>query len=338
MLFDLAGSANLSETRKNDNGQRVRDAVKAFKGVDSSDSDSETERGEEYPDVFEVVDEQNKNFMKDQGNMDSQALFAPPQQPVQGSGLDGSLSSSLPKVESSQPAPRKYADLLREARNLDNGEGGELSGEPGEGFVNFIAGILPKGYHMDLGCATGVYLVLLKEKRSDLELAGIEIQRVRCNMARNLHAQAGFKTQISECDILKLEHISEMMTSVFMHDTVWTKDVLEASTKLVLENSSLEIVVTVRERPRLITEGSFVVDKTFEFTLRGQRKHSKALVYKRTRSTNVHQVRKRVVDVTRSSFASDRESYLGDSEVRQNQDMMVRYPFVQYYVTTPNTV
>jgi predicted O-methyltransferase YrrM len=308
--------------------------------VSSSDADSSDDSESSVPDyVFENLEDmaqQHEDFKhQNRGHIiDSKASISPELSSANG----GPNSLSAQDVDSSQSPTRKYAKVLSEARLLDSGVGGELSGEPSEGFVNFMARILPKGYHMDLGCATGVYLVLIKEKRPDLEIAGIEIQRVRCNMARNLHAQAGFKTQISECDILKLEHISEMMTSVFMHDTVWTIDVLEASTKLVLENSSLEIVVTVRERPRLITEGSFVVDQTFEFTLRGGKKHAKALVYKRTRSTNVHQVRKRVVDVTRSSFASDRESYLGDSEVRQKQDMQVRYPFVQYYVTTPNTV
>ena len=230
----------------------------------------------------------------------------------------------------SQPPARKFTELLREARNLDSGAGGELSGEPGEGFVNKMAEILPKGYHLDLGCATGVYLVLIKEKRPDLELAGVEIQRIRCNMAEQLHALAGFKTQIRLADILDLDCISETISSVFMHDTVWTQDVVDASTKLVLENASLEMVVTVQERPRLITEGSFAVDQTFDFTLHGGKRHSKALVYKRTRSTNVHQVRKRVTDVTRSFFARDIESYRGGTEAQQKADMEVRYPFVQY--------
>ena len=123
-----------------------------------------------------------------------------------------------------------------------------------------------------------------------------------------------------------------------MHDTDWTHDVVEASTKLVIENASLEMVVTVQERPQLITEGSFVVVQTFGFTLRSGNTHKTALVYKRTRSTNVQQLRDRVVEVTHSSFARDRESYRGDTEAHKKQDMEVRYPFVQYYVTTPNTV
>ena len=180
--------------------------------------------------------------------------------------------------------------------------------------------------------------MLIKELRPDLEIAGVEKLRSRCNMAIQLHALAGFKTQISEHDILKLDSISEMITSVFMHDTVWTHDVVEASTKLVLENASLEMVVTVQERPQLITEGSFVVVQTFGFTLRSGNTHKTALVYKRTRSTNVQQLRDRVVEVTHSSFARDRESYRGDTDARKRQDMEVRYPFVQYYVTTPNTV
>jgi hypothetical protein len=221
--------------------------------------------------------------------------------------------------------------LLREARNLDNGEGGELSGEPGEGFVNFIAGILPKGYHMDLGCATGVYLALLKEKRPDLDLVGVEKQRSRCNMAKQLHRLAEFKTEISEGDILTLTHISDVITSMFMHDTVWTEDVVLASTKLVLKNSSLEMVVCVQERPRLITEGSFVLSQTFLFTLRGRKKTATALVYTRTRSTNVRQVRNRVDEVTRSHFERDSASYLGETEDQKRADMEVRYPFVQYH-------
>jgi hypothetical protein len=247
-------------------------------------------------------------------------------------------ASQPPVGGGSKPPARNYAKLLAEASRLDSGEGGELSGEPGEGFVIFMARILPKGYHLDLGCATGVYLVLIKELRPDLELAGVEIQRTRCNMAIKLHELAGFNTQISEHDILELDSISEMITSVFMHDTVWTPDVVEASTKLVLANASLEMVVTVQERPKLITEGSFVVDQTYDFTLRGGKKHATALVYKRTRSTNVKQLRDRVVEVTHSSFTRDCESYLGDTEDQKKMDMEVRYPFVQYYATTPNTV
>ena len=327
---------------------------------DSSSSESSGEDGETFERVFEdVTPEQNETFMK------NLVEFGLPKQ-LPRLGLTDSLppssantvpnllqaedgGSQPPAIHSdggsqpldaggAKPPVKIYAKLLAEARSLDNGEGGELSGEPAEGFVRFMAGILPKGYHLDLGCATGVYLVLIKELRPDLEIAGVEKLRSRCNMAIQLHALAGFKTQISEHDILKLDSISEMITSVFMHDTVWTHDVVEASTKLVLENASLEMVVTVQKRPQLITEGSFVVVQTFGFTLRSGNTHKTALVYKRTRSTNVQQLRDRVVEVTHSSFARDRESYRGDTEAHKKQDMEVRYPFVQYYVTTPNTV
>jgi hypothetical protein len=287
---------------------------------DCSSSGSSSSDYEVFDKVFDVFEEdtsqQNETFMKNLeevrlskqlprlGLTDSLSPSSANTEPNSLQAEDG--GSQPPAMHSdggsqplddggSKPPAKIYAKLLSEARSLDNGEGGELSGEPAEGFVHFMASILPKGYHLDLGCATGVYLVLIKELRPDLEIAGVEKLRTRCNMAMQLHALAGFKTQISQHDILKLDSISEMITSVFMHDTVWTHDVVEASTKLVLENASLEMVVTVQERPKLITEGSFVVDQTFDFTLRGGNTHKTALVYKRTRSTNVHQVRSRVL-------------------------------------------
>ena len=222
------------------------------------------------------------------------------------------------------------------ARELDSGTGGELSGEPGEGFVHFMAKKLPKGMHLDLGCATGVYLVLIKKLRPDLEICGVEKQRTRYNMAKHLHVQAGSNAQLSEADILELTHIAEQVTSMFMHDTVWTPDVVNASTKLILENSSLEMVVCVQARPRLITEGSFRVSETFEFALRGNKTHRTALVYTRTRSTNVLQLRSRVVEVTRSRFESTHDFYTGDTMEEKRADMDVRYLFVQCYVNTSN--
>jgi hypothetical protein len=301
---------------------------------DDSESDSTYEGfGDDVDPTDPLALMKNDSFMKHTVNMDSQGSPAKPD-PLSHSSTDG--DSKSPKNQGDH-GPKPYDKLLTAARQLDSGAGGELSGEPGERFVRFMAKMLPKGMHLDLGCATGVYLVLIKELRPDLEICGVEKQRIRLNMAKELHTQAGFNTQLSEADILELTHIAEQVTSMFMHDTVWTPDVVDASTKLVLENSSLEMVVCVQARPRLTTEGSFRVSATFDFTLRGNKTHRTALVYIRTRSTNHLQVRDRCVDVTRSNFTRDSESYLGNTETEKQADMEVRHPLVQHYVTTGPT-
>ena len=122
-----------------------------------------------------------------------------------------------------------------------------------------------------------------------------------------------------------MEEISDTVTSVWMHDTVWTEDVVRKSTELILRNSSIVTVVCVKQRPELTSQGVFKVDAEFQFTLRGGTNQRTAWVYVRAQLESVKSARKRVVEITRAHFKKDIDSYTGDTEAEKMEDMEVRY-------------
>jgi hypothetical protein len=228
------------------------------------------------------------------------------------------------KLDEKEQEDKGLTALVAEARKLDSANGGEMSGEASQAFVDFMAARLPKGSHFDMGCSTGLYLYNLSIARADLTLCGIDINRTRINLAKALFDKATLGIATQEIDILKMTEVPETVTSMFMHDTVWTDDVLEASTRLILENSSLEMVVCVKPRPKLEAEGSFKITERYQFSLRGGKKTTMASVYERTRSTNVQQVRMKVVEVARSCFDRDSEFYAGTTAAEKRANMEVR--------------
>ena len=238
----------------------------------------------------------------------------------------GTVQSELNEKEREKKA---LTALVTENRNLDSSNGGELSGEASQAFVDFMVVRLPKGSHMDMGCSSGLYLYFLSIKRPELTLVGVDINRNRINMANVLFEKAGFGIATEEIDILKMTEIPKTVTSMFMHDTVWTENVLDASTQLILDNSSLEMVVCVKPRPRLEAEGSFKITERYQFTLRSGKKAATALVYERTRSTNVQQLREKVVEVAKSCFDRDSEFYTGASIVEKRASMEVQTLYLE---------
>ena len=214
--------------------------------------------------------------------------------------------------------------MLTEARNTE-ADGGELSGEPSKGLLDFMARILPKGIHMDLGCGAGIYLFELSKRRRDLTLAGIEIRLNRHNIGTQLHQTAQTGATLCHGDIKEMEEIPDTITSVWMHDTVWTEDVVVKSTALILRNASIVTVVCVKPRPELTSQGVFKLQEQFQFSLRGGQSQRTASVYVRIQLENVQAARMRVVEITRAHFEKDAHSYRGNTTDAKKKDMEVRY-------------
>jgi SAM-dependent methyltransferase len=213
--------------------------------------------------------------------------------------------------------------MIREARNTE-ASGGQFSGEPTKAFMDHMSKLIPPGIHFDLGCGSGIYLFEIWKRRKDIKLCGIEISKNRFNVANQIHKNAGSEVLIELGDICRMGPIPSTVTSLWMHDTVWTEDVIAASTKLVLENASIVTVVCVKSRPELISRGPFKLSETFQFCLRGQQTQRTALVYIRTQLQDVGAARDRVVQVTRAHFKEDIQSYKGETESDKKKDMEVR--------------
>ena len=178
---------------------------------------------------------------------------------------------------------------------------------------------------MDLGCGAGIYLYEIWKRRSELTLAGIEIGLNRHNIGTKLHQQAKTGATLSRGDIKEMEELPETITSVWMHDTVWTKDVVAKSTDLILRNASIVTVVCVKPRPELTSQGVFQIQEEFSFSLRGGGNQRKALVYVRAKLESVDSARKRVVEITRAHFQEDLDFYEGETNDEKEKDMEVRY-------------
>jgi hypothetical protein len=214
--------------------------------------------------------------------------------------------------------------MVAEARNTE-ADGGELSGEPSKGLLDFMARILPKGTHMDLGCGPGIYLYEIWKRRPELTLAGIEIRLNRHNIGTRLHQHAQTGATLSNGDIKAMQEIPNTITSVWMHDTVWTDDVVVKTTDLILRNASIVTVVCVKPRPELTSQGVFKLQESFQFTLRGGGNQRTASVYVRAKLESVQSARERVVEITRAHFEKDAHSYKGNTEDAKKKDMEVRY-------------
>ena len=237
---------------------------------------------------------------------------------------DGDDGEGSAPPEEKKRQKKTLGAMVSEARNTEP-DGGQLSGEPSKGFMDFMARILPKGIHMDLGSGAGIYLFELSKRRRDLTLAGIEIRLNRHNIGTQLHQHAQTGATLSNGDIKEMEEIPDTITSVWMHDTVWTEDVVVKSTDLILQNASIVTVVCVKARPELTSQGVFQFQEEFQFTLRGGGNQRTALVYVRAKLESVQSARTRVVEITRAHFKEDSASYLGDTEDQKKKDMQVRY-------------
>jgi hypothetical protein len=207
---------------------------------------------------------------------------------------------------------------------LDSGSGeGGISGEPSQAFVEFVARVLPQDDSLhDVGCSTGCFLHEVGTKRPDLVLSGVESDLTRVNMAVYLHKD--LPTKIWQDDILSMEKLDAGVTSVFMHDTAWTDNVVAKSTLLMLTSPSLRIIICVRPRPELEASGKFAATEHFVFSLRGGNVTRTATVFKAITALTIPQLRVMVAAHTENNFSNDRDFYVGETESEKRSDMEVR--------------
>ena len=237
---------------------------------------------------------------------------------------EGEEQDKLAKRKEEAKKAKDTAATLKMARRLDSGDGeGGLSGEPAQPFVTKLVEILLNGEtFLDLGCGSGCFLYELARLRKDLILWGIEVNEVRLKLAKTVHMH--LPTTLERRDILEMEDLPKEVQGIFMHDTVWTPDVVAHSTWLVLNHRALRTVVCVKPRSELVQSGQYVVSQKFAFDLRGGGAQKTATVYVRLSTLDVHGLRALVSSHTETKFSLDREFYVGETEAEKRKDMEVR--------------
>jgi hypothetical protein len=289
---------------------------------DREDDDRGNEMDPDYEDRFDpVLDPDLSDSPSDNDDVDTTKIDV---------AQSTQQTKNAPPNKQSGPQPTIWESKKLQAavsRSLDSGGGGDsLSGEPTEAAVKKLAGYLPAGTCLDLGCGSGGFLLtcaeITKEEKINLKFSGIESSVIRYNLAVQL--LEGLNMKLDNVDILSLDQLDNSITSVFMNDSAWTKEVVLKSTELALKARNVRLVVCARLRPKLLEEGYEIVDK-FPLPLRGGNTKRNFVVYRARNDIRMDasMIRTKVCESIRVNFLKDASSYVGGTPAKQRISMEV---------------